>query len=80
MTDGQDTCNARNKLTQSQESLKQFFSDQSTENSVNTRVYTLGFSQHHDANMLNFFAQCGSQLGNFIFIDTNNNDYEDQMN
>ena len=43
-------------------------------------MYTLGFSKEHDANLLNFFAQSGSQLGNFIYIDNSEEDYDDQMN
>lgn len=38
---------------------------------VVSRFLTIGFSREHDAQFLNMIAQLGSELGNFIYIDTN---------
>jgi len=40
-----------------------------------SRFLTIGFSREHDAVFLNKIAQSGSELGNFIFIDTYQENY-----
>jgi len=44
-----------------------------------TRFLTIGFSRDHDAVFLNQIAQCGSELGNFFFIDTAVENYAEQV-
>ena len=44
-----------------------------------TRFLTIGFSKDHDAVFLNNIAQCGSELGNFFYIDTGAQDYAEQV-
>ena len=46
---------------------------------VTTTIYCIGFSQYHDAKLLNRLAQNGSELGNFVYIDTNNANYPTQL-
>jgi len=46
---------------------------------VNSRFLTIGFSRDHDAVFLNSIAQAGSELGNFIYIDTQLPTYVDQV-
>jgi hypothetical protein len=42
-------------------------------------VYTIGLSRDHDAEFLNSLAQIGTKMGNFIYIDTYEPDYQDKM-
>jgi hypothetical protein len=44
-----------------------------------TRFLTIGFSREHDAIFLNNIAKCGSELGNFFFIDTSAENYAEQV-
>jgi hypothetical protein len=37
---------------------------------VSSSIFCLGFSRDHDAPLLNKLAQTGTELGNFIYIDT----------
>jgi hypothetical protein len=39
-------------------------------------MYCLGLSRDHDAVLLNKMAQCGSALGNFIYLDIYDGKYE----
>ena len=57
-------------IEQEKEILKGFIAQMNNDHGVDTTIYSLGFSEEHDATLLNFLAQSGSQLGNFIFIDT----------
>jgi hypothetical protein len=41
-------------------------------------VYCIGVSKYHNATFLNSLAQSGSNLGNFIYIDTSV-DYKDAI-
>lgn len=43
--------------------------DAKKERGVQTTMYSLGFSKYHDAQLLNFIAQAGSEMGDFIYID-----------
>ena len=38
---------------------------------IETFCYSIGFSQEHDANLLNFITKSGSQQGEFFYIDFN---------
>lgn len=44
-----------------------------------TRFLTIGFTADHDAKFLNDITSCGSEEGNFFYIDTNMPDYKDQI-
>ena len=46
---------------------------------LNSRFLTIGFSRDHDAVFLNNIAKCGSELGNFFFIDTSADNYAEQV-
>jgi hypothetical protein len=43
---------------------------------IESTILCLGFSQNHDANFLNKLAQAGSNIGNFVYIDTSKQVYE----
>jgi hypothetical protein len=46
---------------------------------VQSRWLSIGFSRHHDAAFMNSLAQTGSDLGNFIYIDTDEADYDTKV-
>ena len=46
---------------------------------VTVTIYCIGFSAGHDAKLLNRLATCGSQMGNFVYIDTSQANYPDQI-
>lgn len=72
-TDGQDTCNGKDKVDQALEQLKFVF--ETMKISLVTRFLTIGFSASHDAPFMNRIALAGSQIGNFFYIDTSKPDY-----
>lgn len=75
-TDGEDTCGNDAKIV---DDLKSNLNLQFQDKNISTRLCCIGFSKHHDAVMLNSIAKAGSNLGNFIYIDTNNPEYKEQM-
>lgn len=46
---------------------------------MESTIYCIGFSQGHDAKLLNSLAQAGSNVGNFIYIDSNQPNYQQTM-
>jgi hypothetical protein len=52
----------------------------STKKNIQSTIYTIGLSRNHDASLLNELAQAGSEMGNFIFIDTSVEGYLEQLN
>jgi hypothetical protein len=46
---------------------------------IKSRCLTIGFTQSHDAVLLNSIAKAGSELGNFIYVDTEKQDYHQQI-
>ena len=58
------------------ELLQAFFQKMSTEKGISSTMYCLGLSRDHDAVLLNKMAQCGSALGNFIYLDIYDGKYE----
>ena len=40
----------------------------------------MGFSSHHDSEHLNQLAQSGTQVGNFLYIDTASQGYLEELN
>jgi len=46
---------------------------------VTVTIYCIGFSAGHDAKLLNRLATCGSQMGNFVYIDTRQANYPEQI-
>lgn len=40
-----------------------------------SRWMSIGFGRNHDANLMNKIGQMGSDIGNFIFVDTNKADW-----
>ena len=48
-------------------------------NNVSSRFLTIGFTSAHDAAFLNRIAQAGSDLGNFFYVNTERDDYPDQI-
>ena len=74
-TDGCDTCNSKDIISKElnimKNSLKAF--------EVTSRFLTIGFTSGHDALFLNEIATCGSELGNFYYIDTANPNYKAQI-
>ena len=47
---------------------------------LKTSYMCIGFSQHHNATQMNQIAKFGSEQGNFIYVDTNMNDYQEAIN
>ena len=54
--------------------MQQYLAKVSIEKGIQSRIYCLGLSEDHDANLLNYMAKMGSQLGKFIYIPTGNDD------
>ena len=79
MTDGQDTTNATPQLNASQERMKAQLTQLSITKNIQSTIYTVGFSQHHDSVHLNKLCLSGSQMGNFIYIDTSVDGYLEQL-
>lgn len=76
-TDGEDTCNngvyLQNHLQQLSKQLK--------EKLKSSRFMAIGFSDDHDAVFMNKIAQAGSQIGNFIYINSQSeNKQQDILN
>lgn len=72
-TDGLDNCNKKDVIRSQFEILKQKVSG------IQSKFLSIGFSQNHDADLMNFIAMGGSQVGNFSYIDTRQNDYEQKV-
>jgi hypothetical protein len=70
LTDGNDTCNSKGQIEKSITDLKVNLKNISEKMNVSSSIFCLGFSSSHDAVLLNRLAQSGSELGNFIYIDT----------
>lgn len=47
--------------------------------SISSKILSIGFSSGHDAVFMNKIAQAGSNIGNFIYIDTRDADYKEQI-
>ena len=58
--------------------LKDILAQKESNQGKGSAIYCLGFSQYHDADLLNKMAQIGSTMGNFIYIDTQA-DYKKQL-
>jgi hypothetical protein len=55
-------------------------SQQEKQRGIKSRIFSIGFSRDHDADLLNFLAKAGSEMGNFIYIDTGLPNYGEKMN
>ena len=64
LTDGDGSYDTR-------EQMKEALAVASQDYGISTTMYSLGFSEYHDANLLNYITQAGSDQGNFIYIDFN---------
>ena len=69
LTDGNDTCNKPEAVQSTLNELKQYLKIKE----ITSRFYTIGLSSDHDAVLLSKIAQIGSDLGNFFFVDYNEN-------
>ena len=74
-TDGQDTCSNMSQIVASIDKLKSIL----TKKEISSRFLTIGFTSGHDAPFLNRIAQAGSDLGNFFYVDTEQDDYPEQI-
>lgn len=77
LTDGVDNKNKKT-LQKKRDDFKSFLQGQERKNNISSSIYCLGLSRMHDAVLLNFLAQSGSLMGNFIYIDTSAEDAEAQ--
>lgn len=75
LTDGNETCNESKKLVKMRRSLQDILKVMELSGAKASILYCLGFSEDHDAVLLNNVAQMGSEMGNFIYIDTKQQDY-----
>ena len=64
LTDGVDTSNSHQQIRQYFEPFKLKLAQ------LKSRILTLGLGAHHDAPIMNYIAQGGSDQGNFLYIDT----------
>ena len=63
LTDGDGRCDKM-------EYFKEFLKQAEVARGIASTIYCLGVTQFHDANLLNFLAQAGSNMGTFIYIET----------
>lgn len=63
LTDGDGQCNGK-------EQFRQYLSNEESVRGIISTIYCLGVTPNHDANLLNYLAQSGSNMGNFIYIET----------
>ena len=80
VTDGHDTVDGwsgarANYHTAVENAIKQI----QAEARLRSRYLTIGFSQNHNAQQMNQIASSGSDQGNFIYVDTQANDYPQQI-
>ena len=47
---------------------------------LRSKFLSVGFSEHHDAAFMNRIAKFGSEIGNFVFIDTGKNGWKENFN
>lgn len=71
-SDGQDS---RHGLDE----LQTFLKGQKEMRNIQSTVYCLGLSKYHDAAFLNDIAKSGSNQGNFIYIDTTQQNFEQEL-
>lgn len=76
-TDGQDTCNNKYSVEKAVDKVRSVLD--LTRGSLKSRFLTIGFSRDHDAPFMNKIAQSGSDLGNFMYIDTDKPNYSDDV-
>ena len=50
-----------------------------TSKQTQSRFLTIGFTEHHNATLLNQITQVGTELGNFYYIDTRKPDYPEYI-
>jgi hypothetical protein len=67
LTDGNDTCNAPGIVDAQLVDLKLYLK----EKEISSRFFTIGLSGDHDSILLSKIAQAGSDLGNFFYVDYN---------
>lgn len=77
-TDGCDTISGDNIYGET-EVFKNFLKTQSNKRNIESTIYTIGFSAHHDAKLLNTIAKAGTTLGNFIYIDNREPNSKDKL-
>ena len=70
-SDGMDTCNTPSLLKDSLDNLTSYLKTVD----VDSRFFTIGLSREHDSILLSRFARAGSELGNFMYIDTSAEGY-----
>ena len=47
---------------------------------LRSKFLSVGFSQDHDASFMNRIAKFGSEIGNFVFIETNGANWRENFN
>lgn len=65
LTDGNDTCNKPEEVTNSLNFVKDYLK----KSEITSRFFTIGLSSEHDAILLSKIIQAGSDLGNFFYVD-----------
>ena len=46
---------------------------------VKSRFLTIGFTSYHNAELLGSIARAGSETGNFVYVDTNLQGYDEKI-
>ena len=67
LTDGNDTCNKPEIVQSTLNELKQYLRVKE----ISSRFFTIGLSSDHDSVLLSKVAQAGSDLGNFFYVNYN---------
>ena len=81
ITDGQDGYYPRNRgKTSASEEYDMISAQLKSKPNLQTKFLSVGFSRGHDAAFMNRIANFGSEQGNFIFIDSYNEGWRDEMN
>lgn len=53
--------------------------EQKASKTMTSRWMSIGFGRNHDANLMNKIGQMGSDIGNFIFVDTAKADWNEDV-
>jgi uncharacterized protein YegL len=75
-TDGKDTCNYHKTLNQQLKAMSERFK---TNFNVTSRFLSIGFSANHDAAFMGAVAEAGIERGNFTYVNTSNENYQQDV-
>ena len=68
ITDGRDNYSRQDPVKMAE--YAEMMNTINSKKNMSTRFMTIGFSQQHNAELMNTIANYGTQQGNFIFVDS----------